>query len=145
MMPRSRKLLVLLLVLAPLLFCGYKIGFYGLQLYLDRTPAKLSDLPVYPSARDVRYIACADLSLANCSTLAYSTDAPVSSVHGLYEEYLRGDSPLPKRLWLGDGTYYPSTTIVNFYHKAKGHFQVLTLTTLHSPDGTEVTIVLYDH
>jgi hypothetical protein len=143
-MPRVRKLLLLLLVFAPLLFCGYKIAAYGLQIYLNRTPAQVTDLPIYPGAQDLRYLSCEDPSLANCSTLTYSANASTADVHALYEDFLRGETPFPKRMWLGDGTRYPGDTIVNYYHKAAGHFQILTVTTVARPTGSVVTIVLYD-
>ena len=143
-MPRLRKLLLLLLVFVPLSFCGYKAGFYGFQLYLNRTPAQITDLPVYPGARDVRYVACTDPSLANCSTLTYTVNASEAVIHAFYEDHLHGDSLLPKRTWHGDGTVYPEYKIVNQYHKGGGRFQRLTLSTQHRSTGVEVTVVLRD-
>jgi hypothetical protein len=143
-MPRLLKLLLLLVVFGIVLFCGSQVVSYGCQLYLNRTPLQIVELPEYPGARDVRYTGCEDLSLANSSMLAYSVNASSAEVHALYEDHLRGASPFPKRLWLGDGTLYPPNTIVNYYNDGKGFFQVLTLTTVQLPQGVEVSIVLYD-
>lgn len=143
-MSRLRKLLLLLLIFAPVLFCGYKIGFYGFQLYLNRTPAEMADVPTYPGARNVRHTPCANHSLVNCSTLAYHVDAGEADIYRFYDDYVRGESFLPQRSWTGDGTAYPEHRIVNHYHKAQGRFQVLRLSTLANPAGVEVTVVLTD-
>ena len=143
-MPPIRKLLLLLMIFVPISFCGYKIGFFAFQLYLSRTPAQISDIPLYPGARDVQYVACTDRSRADCSTLTYSIVGSEAVVYDFYDDFFGGNSPLPKRAWVGDGTAYPEYRIINRYHDAPGRFQILTLSTLTRSTDVNVTIILSD-
>jgi hypothetical protein len=134
-MKLSRLLLLLFAVgcLAILIALASEIS----HLVADREPARIDEIPVYPTARQVAYSNHASANLAqapgissnSCQSLSFvALDAP-DMVHAYYRKTLFDDRSLLRRDWKGDGTIFPEYNPVNFYRKARGGMQQLSVLT----------------
>lgn len=131
------------LTLSKLLQLLFVVGFLAASIVLaseishliaDREPAKLDEIPLYPTARQLAYSMNAGTDLAqasqnSCQSLSFTTLNSPGMVHAYYDKKLGDDRSLLRRDWKGDGTIFPEYNPVNFYRKAQGGMQQLSVLT----------------